>query len=310
MSESKKTVQIYFFSMDIERKKKGSDSTAYSMDAIILSLANLLATVVVKPEREKKHDIKSKKKIIWLDAVDNLQNGNFNLVIRSAKYDQSREVINTETMAPKGILKAPEDGDEEKTHLCIRFRDGSDRLIAICEYNNNGITANDIAAYLNEQFNLMHESTDEQYSYHASFQILPSADFLTELDKMTRRNLLRINMDISDSLKGDFWGIAGRDDIRSEVELRFKKKRRGKKFNISPELIRTLYQDTGATKIIKKITVEGSNESGSLTIDTESIQMKRSVSVDTCQPTNEINTKDFFNKIENLIDAEGVQACN
>ena len=307
-SDSKKTVQIYFHSMDIERKKKSADDTPYNIDAIIAAVSALLSTIVAKDLQAKKHDFKLKKKIIWLDSVIDLKNGNFNLVFKSAKYDQSREVRNTDTMEQRGVLKQPEDGDEEKTHLCVRLRKGTERLTAVLESNYYGIGVADIAAYLNEQFNSVHEGSDEQYSYSVSFEILPSEDFLVELDKMKKINLLRITMDIKDISLGDFQSFADRNELRPTVELYLRKKR-GKGINIPKDLISNAYQvhrDVGATKQVRKIAVEGANDSGSLKIDTDSIQMKHSIDVETRPPTNEVNTNDFFEKVDSFIRETGV----
>ena len=54
-------------------------------------------------------------------------------------------------------------------------------------------------------------------------------------------------------------------------------------------------------KRIKKIAVEGANNNGSLKIDTDSIHMKHSIKVETSQPTNEVNTTDFFDKVSAFV---------
>jgi hypothetical protein len=243
---------------------------------------------------------------MWLESVDDLNNGNFNLVFKSAKYEESCEVINTDTMELKGVLKEPPDGDIKKTHLCIRSLQGSERFIAILESNFYGIGKSDIAAYLNKQFNSIHENSDEQYSYTVSFQIMPSEEFLTELDKMTKINLLRITVDTKDLTMGDFHSIAERDELRPTVELHLRKER-GKKF--PKDLVSSVYQthrDVNAKQHIRKIAVEGANESGSLKIDTDSIQMKHRIDVATNPPTNEVNTEDFFGKVDDFVRETGV----
>lgn len=311
MSESvgKKSVQINFYSMDVERKKKCADDTSYNIDTIISAMSSLLSAIASKDLQSKKHDFVRKKKVIWLDSVEDFNMGKLNLVFKSAKYDQSREVRNTNTMECRGVLKQPEDGDEEKTHLCIRLRKGSTRLTAVLESNYYGIVGtSDIAAYLNEQLNTIQEDAKEQYSYNISFEILPSEDFLIELEKMKKINLLRITMDIKDLSLGDFQGFADRDELRSTVELYIRKKR-GKGFNIPKDLISNAYKshtDVTSKKQIRKIAVEGANDSGSLKIDTDSIQMKHIVEVETCQPTNEINTNVFFEMVDSFIKETGI----
>jgi hypothetical protein len=307
MSDGKKMVTVYFHSMDVVRKKKSDDSSSYDIDAISVALSSHFATIVGKGLKEKKHDIRKKEKVIWLESAEDLGKGYFNLVFKSAKYNQSREVIDTEKMEQRGILKQPKDGDEERTHLCIRLRKEAVRFTAVIESNSSGATITDISAYLNEQLNSIHEDSDEQYSYSVSFQMMPSEDFLIELDKMKKVNLLRVTMDIQDLGLSDFQNLAGRDTLRSTVELHLRKKSRGT--NISKGLIGSFYQEhrnISSKKHIRKIAVEGSNDSGNLKIDTESIHMKHSVIVETIEPTNVVDSNDFFDKVSTAINELGV----
>ncbi|MEG0835467.1 MAG: hypothetical protein RR413_08475 [Christensenellaceae bacterium] len=289
----------------MERSKKNADETPYNMNSIISAFSQLLTVTSDKDLLYKKYDLKPKTKVVWLDGYEDLGGGNYNLIFKSAKYQQSRVVRDTETMVSRGILKKPEDGDEEMTHLCVRFRKDSDRLVAACEFNYYGISTSDIASYLNDQFNQLQETTGEPYLYQISFTPLPSADFLTELSKMRTRSVLRLTMELENLSNGDFQRLAGRGDLRPTVEVYLKKKR-GKGNNISQQIIEELYKDTGSTKKIKKISVEGANQSGCLKIDSESIQMQHRIKVETHPTTNEVNTNDFFCKVDIFIKEMGV----
>lgn len=304
-ADAKKTVQLYFYTMSIGRDKKCADDTPYNIKAIIAAFSQLLTSITTKELIDRKFDLKPKNKIIWLDSYTDLKNGSFNLVFKSAKYLQSRLVRNTDTMESRGVLKQPEDGDEELTHMCVRFRKDSDRFIIACEFNYYGIGTEDIKKYLNSQFECLQELTGDPYSYSVTFEMLPSADFLTELTKMKKINVLRLTMDIDDIAQGDFQRFSGRDELRPTVEIYLRKKR-GKNNNISQNMIKEVYGDTGSTKKIRKIAVEGANESGCLKIDSESIQMKHSIVVDTLPQTNEVVTRDFFEKVAEFIREMGV----
>lgn len=304
-ADSKKTVQLYFYTMTVGRTKKTADNTVYSIDAVIRALTDLLFAISTKDLLTKTYHLSSKSKVIWLESVEDKGKGSFNLVFKSAKYDQSRIVRNTDTMESRGVLKKPEDGDEEKTHLLIRLRGDSDRFIIACEFNYYGIGTLDIATYLNEQFDQALGGPNEQYSYKVSFEPLPSEEFLTGLAKMKQIDLFRLTLDIADISHGDFQRFANRNELRSTVEVYLRKKR-GRKNNIPPDLIREVYQDTGLTKKIKRIAVEGSNQAGSLKIDSESYQMKHAVTVETLPPTREVNTSDFFQKAQNFIKEMGL----
>lgn len=286
--------------MSVGRDKKSADDTPYNINAIISAFSQLFTSIMAKELIDRKFDLKPKTKIVWLDSFDDLKNGSFNLAFKSAKYLQSRQVRNTDTMESRGVLKQPEDGDEELTHVCVRFRKDSDRFIVACEFNYYGIGTEDIKKYLNNQFERLQESTGDPYSYSITFDMMPSADFLTELTKMKKISVLRLIMDIDDIAQGDFQRFAGRDELRPTVEIYLRKKR-GKGNNISRKMIEEVYGDTGITKKIRKISVEGANESGCLKIDSESIQMKHSIVVEALLQTNEVATSDFFAKADDFI---------
>ena len=58
-------------------------------------------------------------------------------------------------MTPLGQRKRPQDGDEEKTHLCVRLAEGQLRFLAIHESNHYGISIKGIIDYINTQFEKM-----------------------------------------------------------------------------------------------------------------------------------------------------------
>jgi hypothetical protein len=180
--------------------------------------------------------------------------------------------------------------------MLIRYRKDSDRFIAVCEFNYYGIGTGDIKRYLNNQFDALQNETGDAYSYAVSFEILPSDDFLTELEKLTKINVLRLTVDIADFAQGDFRVFSGKHEFRKTVDISLHKSK-GKKNNISKDIIKEVYEDTGGTKKIRKIAVEGANESGNLKIDTESIQMRHSIVVETlANTTREVVSSDFFAK--------------
>lgn len=299
-TDSRKRVQLYFYSMSIERKKRSADDTPYDISAIFTAFSQLLTSVVDKELLNRKLDIESKDKTIWLDSFIDLGDGNYNLLFKSAKSNQSRFVRDTITMEGRGVLKKPEDGDEELTHILIRYRKDSERFLAACEFNYYGIGTGDIKRYLNNQFDLLQSETDGVYSYAISFEILPSADFLTELNKMTKINVLRLTVDIADFAQGDFHRFSGKNEFRTTVDISLHKSK-GKKNNISQDIIKEVYADTGGTKKIRKIAVEGANQSGNLKIDTESIQMRHSIMVETLGKGGDVVTNDFFAKAGDFI---------
>ena len=117
----KKKVPIYFYYLTISKQMESQDNSKYDIEQIKESFSNFLEYVLDKELTVRKKNIINSEKIIWLDSYENLKDGNYNLIFKSAKYNHVRNEIDTETMTEHGTRKNPQDGDEEKTHLCIRF---------------------------------------------------------------------------------------------------------------------------------------------------------------------------------------------
>ncbi len=297
--ESKKNVPIYFYYLTISKQKDSTDNSVYDIDQITESFSKMLSFVVGKdlPERSKNNT--ASEKVVWLDSYTDLKNGNFDVIFKSAKYNHVRNEIDTKTMKEHGTRKQPEDGDEEKTHLCIRLKKGNHRFLAVHESNHYGISINCIVDYLNTQFIRYNEETDDKFHYTLSHEIMPGDDFLASLKNAKTITALRLIVSKED-IKDDFMKFAGRDDINDEVEICLKRPKGAKKF---PEnLIKAYYEDLQSNNKIKKISVKGTRSTGQFEADTDLIKMKHFLTVKAESITNEVNSYDFFVKAQEFID--------
>ena len=116
----KKNVPIYFYYLTIAKQKNAEDGSKYSMDQIVASFSAMLQHVLSQSLSDRKRNLTTSEKIVWLDSVKELTPGNYDIIFKSAKYNHVRKEIDTETMEELGLRKRQQDGDEEKTHLCIR----------------------------------------------------------------------------------------------------------------------------------------------------------------------------------------------
>ena len=299
--EPKKNVPIYFYYLTISKQKDSNDSSAYDIQKILDSFSRLLSYVTAKNLTDRKKDIKTSEKVVWLDSYEDLKNGNYNIIFKSAKYNHVRNEIDTETMTELGTRKRKQDGDEEKTHLCIRYNAGEYRLLTVHESNHYGVTLNCIVDYLNTQFVSYNEDTDDKYHYSISYEIMPGEDFLSSIKKAETMSILKLVVSKED-IKDDFMMFAGRNDIADEVEIYLKRPKGAKKL---PENLIKAYFDNSQNKVtgkIKKVTIKGTNSFGQFEVDTELMKMKHYLSVSAEMVTNEVNSSDFFEKAQEFIE--------
>lgn len=217
--------------------------------------SKMLEYTLKKSLKDRRQELTFAEKIVWLDSFDDMGNGNFNITFKSAKYNHVRNEINTETMEPLGTRKQRRDGDEEKTHLCIRLAQGQQRYLAVHESNYYGITINCIINYLNECFKRFNEETEEQYHYEVSYEIMPGDDFLTSLKEAKTISALTLTV-YKDSLPNEFMLFAGRtSDIADDVEIKIKTPKKGGKF--PDNLIKAYYEAMQGDGRIKRIKASG-----------------------------------------------------
>ena len=302
--EQKKSVPIYFYYLAISKQKDNSDDSVYEIKQIIEAFSKLLAYIAAKNLTERRKDITSSEKVVWLDSYTDLKDGNYNIIFKSAKYNHVRNEIDTETMQELGTRKRQQDGDEEKTHLCIRLAKGQNRFLAVHESNHYGISINCIVDYLNTQFVRYNEDTDDKYHYTLSHEIMPGDDFLDSLKKARTTSALKLTVSKED-IRDDFMQFANRNDIEDEVEIWFKRPKGAKKF--PDNLIKAYYDDMQSNNRIKKISVRGTNAAGQFEIDTDLMKMKHYLSVKAESVTNEVNSEDFFTKAQGFIDETRTQ---
>ena len=298
-SEQKKTVPIYFYYLAISKQKDSSDGSVYDIKQIIDAFSKLLAYIVAKSLTDRRKNITSSEKVVWLDSYTDLKDGNYNVIFKSAKYNHVRNEIDTETMQELGTRKRQQDGDEEKTHLCVRLAKGQNRFLAVHESNHYGISINCIVDYLNTQFVRYNEDTNDKYHYTLSHEIMPGDNFLDSLKKARTTSALKLTVSKED-IRDDFMQFANRNDIDDEVEIWLKRPKGAKKF--PDNLIKAYYNDMQSNNRIKKISVRGTNAAGQFEIDTDLMKMKHYLSVKAESVTNEVNSEDFFTKAQGFID--------
>lgn len=301
MKAPNKNVPIYVYYVTIEKQKSSTDSsTRYDMSEIVNAFTKTLLFTISQELTERKFDNPAIEKIIWLDDFKDLGKGNYNLIFKSAKYNHVRNEIDTVNMTPLGQRKRPQDGDEEKTHLCIRLSNGQMRFLAVHESNHYGISIKGMVDYINAQFEKFNEQGDEDVLYRASYEIVPSEEFLTQLKKAKTMHALRLEVD-REVFKDDFWSLSGRNDIRETVEVVLK---RPKGTKIFPEnLIKAYYNNMQSDSRIKSITVSGrGSANNNMEISTDLIKMKHCISVECEDVTFEVRSSDFFLKAQSFID--------
>jgi hypothetical protein len=300
-----KKVPIYFYYLRPECTNVKGKNTDVKMKDFIDFFDDMLKYYLKRDLMERKADLASEEKVIWLEGYNKVGYGCYDLTINSAKYNHVRRIINTTTMEPRKIKKQRPDGDEEKTHLCIRYNKGKPEFICVHESNYYGMAIGRVVRYIIDMMKEYCESIDSDIQYHIAYQVVPCEDFLEELRRMRSISVLKLSLDKDDLSKVGFLRVAGRNDIKNTVELCVHRKSRKKDDVIPKSLIKEYFKDYnegGKECKIKRIIAEGTNDTGTIRLDTELIKMKHAIEVDLTGETAQVDSKHFFLKAQELID--------
>jgi hypothetical protein len=300
-----KRIPIYFYYVNVMPIGNGAGDTELNWDTFLNDFREMLGNLENVDLPQRKETFEKDERVVWLDSCPKLNNCEIDLVIKSAKYNHVRDVIDTENMTEKGQLKNPCDGDEEKTHLCLRYHSSNEQMICLFGSNYYGVAIGKVLTYLSIKMQKWCTEQQKPSSYSFGKEIMPGDEFLRELRRMDKISLVTLTLDTND-FQDDFLHLAGRDEARKTVDVQIRKARRS--VNIPLNLVENYYQETGAQQKIKKLTVEGRNDSGSIKIDTESIQMKQAIDVELSEYTREIVSSSFFTEAQAILDSMRISA--
>lgn len=228
----------------------------------------------------RKKDFEKAKKIVYLDKQEyDKSKSIMYLCFKSARYAKSREVINTETLESRGVLKRAKDGDEEKTHIVIKFK-MDDTAICIFEKNSDGIGVGQLFDYLNDRLIKYHNVKGDNVYYSITHAHIVSKEFLEALDKVKRIKGVTLTIRQQDLSVSESKAFAGGDDLAEDVDLYFKPSSKGK--SIRSNTVKDFYKlyNTKDRKV-KRITVKADDKSDSaIVFDTEKIKEKEIVEIE------------------------------
>lgn len=248
----------------------------------------------------RKKDFEKAKKIVYLDYQEyDKENNILYLRFKSARYAKSREVIDTETLSSRGILKKLKDGDEEKTHVVIKF-DRDDNAVCIFEKNSDGIGVGQLFEYLNDRIIKYHSVQGDNIYYSIVFANIVSKEFLEALDNVKRIKGVTLTVNQQDLSVSETKSFAGKGDLSEDVDLYFKPAAKGK--SITSDTVKEFYKlYNNRNRKVKRITVKADDKQESaISFDTEKIKEKVRVEVEETV-TGEVRESSIKSKMVELV---------
>ena len=139
-------------------------------------------------------------------------------------------------------------------------------------------TLSSIISYLNDMcFNYFKNKGLDRYYYLEAHNEV-SKEFIEELNKMKSINSTTLVIESERLGNTDFGNLSGRNEIKEEVEITFKK---AKKSTIPKDIIEQYYEKKNNNEGVKRIYVLGRNSTNKVKLDTKEMKQKETISVKT-----------------------------
>lgn len=269
-------VTLYVYEMYAKkiRGKVISDVDNFEEDLICV-----LEMLMKKSTIERKEDMKDQKKIIYLNNYTYVEEEHILMLeFKTAKYDNVRTVVDTDTLTVKASKKkGAKDGDEETTRMIIRFSSGIEikNATSILQGNSAGASITKIVLYLNEYIHIYHrDCRKDSVRYKIVTYNKVSNEFLKALGNAKRICGAKFIVDQEDLEVSEFKDFSGLNDIKNEVGVFLRPSKRG--VGISVKTIEKIYKQYNKKDgTVKRIVVDTRDmENNPLSFDTEKIKEK------------------------------------
>lgn len=261
------------------------------------TLVSILNYICKQTRKVRKKDI-SNDRFCFLDKfIYNEEYGIIKLMFKSARHSYRAPLLNRNTGESRENPKTKEEGEQVKTHLLIKFKDGD--VFVFLETGHGILSLKTITEYLNTFIKLYNDNHKKEYiDGYIGFYMIPRDNFYEVLESMKRVVCADIYIDKC-VLGSDALNFTNRtEQVQQEIVFGIKPK---KGQCIKDAIYDFLSKMTGSHKEIKRIRVKGKLEdSGESIIDTGFIVKKEYVDVEQSEDTGEFNTHDMFTKLENL----------
>lgn len=258
---------------------------------------NLLDFLMKMPKKHRRKELVDKDKVMYLEMYKKSDIKDINiyyLKFVSVKYNQAREVLNKDTLESRGRLKKITDGDKEYNHIVVIEK--NNKINVAFEYNYYGMqNLGTIVSYFNDFIILYFENLHKRKYYYLEAYNEVNKDFIEELNKMTKITAATIVVESRRLGNTQFGILAGREDIKDEIEITFKK---NKKANISKDIIKKYYSNKDGG--IKRIYVSGRNPMSRVKLDTEEMKQREKISVGE-NKFGEVDSDEMFEKLKNYL---------
>lgn len=285
-----KNRKIGFYAIKLKNNKSDDFEDPKILSKVLSYISNLHIT-------DRIYDIKSSNKFHVMEKLYTYKQTQ-TIIIGSAKYNHRPKLINKDTAQERDNPKTLIEGEHEKTHIAIKYKE--DEVILVIEERKVGIAVSVFMTYLRRFAKEYHKSISTEMDYSFEPSIIAKDNFLKELKKLKRITIGDIYIDKNMLTSNDFLNFSGKLDSVQEIipiEIRAK---RGLSIKEVAEESYTAYFSKGSR--VKKIRIYGKNKDGnSIILDTDLLKRIEYIKVSLNEETGIVDSDDILIQLEETL---------
>ncbi|MGG4549393.1 hypothetical protein ABER02_16650 [Rossellomorea marisflavi] len=219
------------------------------------------------------------------------------LVFKSCKYNHSPDYMSSVDGSVRPSSKELFEGEKELTHLCIKVT--SVEAEVILEERRSGVTINEIIKYFKKCMREYNTNNQIPKNFSLEYGIVPSDDFITSLNGMTRVKVAEIYKH-KRILGSEALNLLNREDLSMKEDIMITMKAK-KGESLGKTFIKRAYQIIGEDVETKRIRVYGNDEENKgIKLDSEMMKRLDFIKAELHQ-NGVVNSHSIFDKMIEIL---------
>ncbi|HAK72363.1 MAG TPA: hypothetical protein DCP36_00170 [Sporomusaceae bacterium] len=223
---------------------------------------DFLEDVTNLPETERLIRIEQYNKAICLETIviDPTPGGFLiKVLFKSCKYNHNPKYMSSIDGSERETDKQPEEGEKEKTHLCMRINNLEAKVVL--EERRSGITITGITNYLNNKLREYLTKNEKPKNFKLIYGIVPVGGFLQELERMSRLKISEIYT-YKYMIGSEAYGLLDKEDLSMKEEIVITAKAKPKE-SLAKRTGAYIYnQITAEDSKVSRIRIYGNDQAG------------------------------------------------
>lgn len=276
--------------MDIRKRKIGFYYLIFDTDNnnldISTELNRVFSFVIAQEKIARKIDLSTNKFCLLEEIKTNIDGTIQQIVFKSAIHSYRAPLLDRETVSERDNPKTLREGESQKTHFVIKYKDGD--AILIGEKFRGGLATQQFVEYLNRYKQYYETVHNQVLSYKFHYETIAKDNIDEELNNLNRVLSACVYVD-KQVLGSDALNFSQRiESVQHSIIIDIRASRSKSIKETAKDLIAKF---NGGDRIVSKVRIKGKSVTNNdITIDTDFIEKSEYIEAQLDEDTGEVNS--------------------